>query len=150
MRLRGTEPFVRLEVLNPIHRTSYRVFLPLFPQRDAALCTCPDFARRGLGTCKHLEAVWSWLGAPPRLPGEALSAPAGPAVERLWKEIDRRLAELARTPPHEIREVDRPGNVLWEEPSDPATDAEEEGSGEEVGRSRRRPTEPTTTSPARP
>jgi hypothetical protein len=150
VRIRATEPFVRLEVLNPIHRTRYRVFLPLFPQRDTALCTCPDFARRGLGTCKHLEAVWSWLGTPPRLSGEVPAGPAGPSAERLWKEIDRRLVDLARSPPQGILDVDRPGDALWEVPHDGTIDPENEGSGEKVGRPRPRRTEPTPTSRARP
>ena len=32
-----------------MRQTRYRVFLPGYPDRDGALCTCTDFARRGIG-----------------------------------------------------------------------------------------------------
>jgi hypothetical protein len=82
-------PFPLLEVRNPLHRTHYRVMLPAFPERSVALCTCSDFARRGLGTCKHIEASARWLERHPNAP------PAGPGPtldpEGVWGEIDRRV-----------------------------------------------------------
>src|SRR5271170_920842 len=68
VRLLAQEPFPLLEVRNPLHRTDYRVMLPTFPDRTVALCTCSDFARRGLGTCKHIEAAGRWLERHPNAP----------------------------------------------------------------------------------
>ncbi len=134
-------PVVEVEVRNPIHRTRYRVFFPEFPGRGSALCTCTDFARRALGTCKHIEAAWSWIpsapdGPPPPMPAERLGA-------GVWEEADRRLAELLTTPPERIRDVERAGEVLFE----PRPEKE---TGEEVGSARRRDGSTTTTSRGRP
>jgi hypothetical protein len=69
----------------------YRVMLPSFPSREGAQCSCPDFLTRGLGTCKHLEAVLAYaaLNPPPR--------PPPPRAERFpWEDLERsgdRLAE---------------------------------------------------------
>lgn len=85
-RLPGT--WVRLEVRNPIHGTHYRVFFPAFPSRDAALCTCADFSRSGLGTCKHVEAAWHWISERPE---EARDPdPSKEGAFPSWEEIDRR------------------------------------------------------------
>jgi len=96
IRLRQREPYPLVEVRNPLHKTAYLVMLPTYPERDTALCTCADFARRGLGTCKHIEAVDRWLSFHPG----AAPAPGGaaPAVRpsALWKEIDRRLSRVGR------------------------------------------------------
>ncbi len=82
-------PYPRLEVRNPVHGTHYLVLLPVYPDRGVALCTCADFARAGLGTCKHIEASIRWLGLHP----EAVPDP-NPAAETggapMWEEIDRR------------------------------------------------------------
>jgi hypothetical protein len=143
VRLRYREPSVELEVRNPVHRTSYRVFLPNYPSRDAGLCTCTDFARRGLGTCKHLEAAWDWLAHRPQLPDAPTRPGTFTSIEALWKGIDRRTAELARLPPHDIREVERAGLALI----DP--ERSEEGE-EEVGRGAGGNARPTRTSRAHP
>jgi hypothetical protein len=147
VRLRSREPVVDLEVRNPIHRTSYRVLFPEFPLRDSALCTCTDFARRGLGTCKHLEAGWSWLQELPELPEAPVAAPTDRPPGELWKEIDRRLDRLGRSAPARIREVEKAGAPLYEQGTFPE-DEEREG-GEKVGRPGTGRPPPRTTSRAR-
>ena len=131
VRLRSREPFTDLEVRNPVHRTAYRVLFPEYPQRDGALCTCTDFARRGLGTCKHVEAAWEWLST--ASPGPAPTVPARDrtAAGELWGEIDRRLDPLTRADPSGIRDVEEAGSVLFE-----PTDLSVRGGGvvEKVGR----------------
>ncbi len=113
VRLRSREPYPILEVRNPLHGTLYLALLPEFPDRASALCTCTDFARRGLGTCKHLEAGIEWL----RVHGDArplLEGRAGPSPSAVWKEIDRRSASVAgREGPESLR-FRRPGAALFE------------------------------------
>lgn len=89
VRVTGVDPYPALEVRNPIHRTSYRVLLPEYPSEAVRLCTCTDFARRGLGTCKHLEAALRWLRS---RPGELRVDGAGPRERStdVWREVDRR------------------------------------------------------------
>ena len=113
LRLRQREPFPVVEVRNPLHKTTYLVLRPTFPDREPGLCTCPDFARRGLGTCKHIEAVDRWLtthpSATPSTPPKA-----GPSVAAVWHEIDQR---LAREPERQVpwsRRLREPGAVLIE------------------------------------
>jgi hypothetical protein len=141
VRLASREPVVEVEVRNPIHRTSYRVLFPEFPGRGSALCTCTDFARRDLGTCKHIEAAWSWLEGQAELP-ELPAAPERPVAE-LWREADRRLAAMLSQGPKRIRDVERVGAVLFEP-------LPEKKAGEEVGPARRRDGPTTSTSRARP
>jgi hypothetical protein len=117
VQLRSTEPFRLLEVRNPLHGTRYLVMLPTFPSRDAALCTCTDFARRGLGTCKHLEAAVRWQTRHPDAP------PTGPAPPRrstgpLWKAIELAVArEPAGAAPESAR-WRRAGALLFAERSE--------------------------------
>ena len=113
LRLRQREPFPIVEVRNPLHRTAYLVLRPAFPDREPALCTCPDFARRGLGTCKHIEAADRWLT---NHPTASLTSPpkAGPSAGAIWREIDRR---LAIEPPGDMpfsRRLRAPGAALIE------------------------------------
>lgn len=110
VRVRSTDPYLRLEVRNPIHRTGYQVLLPTFPARDVALCTCTDFARRGLGTCKHIEATARWLEGHP-----APKAPGGrPSLRpRLWTLIDRAIAARASDRGPESLAWRRPGRLLF-------------------------------------
>jgi hypothetical protein len=116
VRLRSRQPYPMLEVRNPLHRTVYLVLLPEFPSRSSALCTCTDFARRGLGTCKHIEAAARWLGDH----GDA--TPLDPrsdhprTVSRRWRRIDAQLAAAAREPGTDARRIRRAGAVLFEEP----------------------------------
>jgi hypothetical protein len=150
VRLRSREPYVELEVRNPIHRTSYRVLFPEYPGRASGLCTCTDFARRGLGTCKHLEAGWSWLAGLPELPEPTGPAGAPVPCDLLWQEIDRRLQRWGRSPPRRIRDLEDAGAVLFEEgpaPSGPPGANEAGGAG---GRSRAGRTPSRPTSRARP
>jgi hypothetical protein len=147
VRLRSRAPVVELEVLNPVHGTRYRVFLPEYPSRESALCTCTDFARRGLGTCKHVEAALAAASDLERLPmAPADAAPALPVAE-LWSEVERRLDGLQRHPPEGIRALERAGRPLIEG----LAPSEGDGEGAEgVGRPRRGTGRPTRTSPARP
>jgi len=114
VRLRTAEVYPILEVRNPLHGTVYLVLLPEFPSGEAVFCTCTDFARRGLGTCKHIEAGRRWLadhpGAAPLVP-PGLAARPRPGV---WKEIDRRLAALSNDPRPESLRYRRPGRALFE------------------------------------
>jgi hypothetical protein len=103
VRLERSDPYPILEVRNPLHQTAYRVLLPLAPDRSVTLCTCPDYARRGLGTCKHIEAAVRWRERHPD--GRPLQ-PARPfATQGLWEEIDRRVA----VPPDERA----PPSLAW-------------------------------------
>jgi len=116
VRLRTRDPYPILEVRNPLHGTLYLVLLPEFPDRASDLCTCTDFARRGLGTCKHLEAGIRWIR------GHADAPPLKDPVSRMspvttWKEIDRRLAGKPDAADPEARRLRRPGAVLFESPS---------------------------------
>jgi hypothetical protein len=114
VRLRSEDVYPILEVRNPLHGTAYRVLLPEFPSAESAFCTCTDFARRGLGTCKHLEAGFRWLSehpeTPPLLPREKVAT----RVTGVWKEIDQRVAALARDTARESLRYRRPGDVLFE------------------------------------
>lgn len=150
VRLRAREPYVVLEVRNPVHRTSYRVLFPEYPHRDSALCTCTDFARRGLGTCKHLEAGWSWLASLPELPEPALPRAPPAASDELWGEIDRRLERWGRSVPSRIQEVEAAGAPLFEESSTPGPGLGTTEAGETVGRGKAGRTRSRPTSRARP
>jgi hypothetical protein len=144
VRLRSAQPFVQLEVRNPVHRTSYRVLVPAYPSLEAAICTCTDFARRGLGTCKHLEAARAWLGEHPELPSAPPATAEPPNAEALWSAVERGLAQLALHEPESIRALERAGRALIDAPR------EEKGRGEKVGRSANERSRPTPTSRARP
>lgn len=100
------------DVRNPLHETHYRVMLPEYPERASALCTCTDFARRGLGSCKHVEATLRWVHFHPN---DALPGPPGPTLSgSVWPEIDRRLAEeRSDSAPLSLR-IRRPGAVLFD------------------------------------
>ncbi len=81
-------PYPRLEVRNPVHGTHYLVLLPTYPDRSVALCTCTDFARAGLGTCKHVEASVRWLELHPEAVPDPSPLPEGMGAP-IWEEIDR-------------------------------------------------------------
>ena len=116
LRLARREPFPLVEVRNPLHRTAYLVMLPTFPDRSVALCTCADFARRGLGTCKHIEAVERWLPNHPEAKPPAPTKP-GPRTSEVWKEIDRRVERSTRGSAPESLRVREAGAVLFETPA---------------------------------
>jgi len=96
VRLRRRRPFVVLEVRNPLHRTVHEVLLPEFPSRESALCTCTDFARRGLGTCKHIEAGLRWLGERPGAEPIEAAPRLGSRASRIWRRADAGLAAARR------------------------------------------------------
>jgi hypothetical protein len=113
VRLRTRDPYPILEVRNPLHGTLYLVLLPEHPERTSSLCTCTDFARRGLGTCKHLEAGVRWLRAHEDTT-PLQSVRSGPRSAPVWKEIDRRLASAPGTAGPESLRIRRPGAALFE------------------------------------
>lgn len=113
LRLLRRLPFPLVEVRNPLHRTAYLVMAPTFPEMSTALCTCADFARRGLGTCKHIEAADRWLvhhpdTAPPP-PG-----PLGRSPAAVWKEVDRRVERISSSSRPASRKWREPGAALFE------------------------------------
>ena len=91
------QPFWVLDVRNPVHHTRYQVCLPEYPAGEARFCSCPDFARRGIGTCKHVEAATAWLASHPEADRPA---PARRGVADAWRSIDaaRRHAESENRP----------------------------------------------------
>jgi hypothetical protein len=87
-----------LEVRNLRRQSRYTVYVPAFPGRTGVFCGCVDFAKRDLGTCKHVEAAWLWLADQgPEGRNPASVAPSG----ALWALVDRRLRQLptAKVPP---------------------------------------------------
>jgi len=113
VRLRSRRPYPILEVRNPLHGTVYLVLLPEFPDRASALCTCTDFARRGLGTCKHLEAGVRWIRSHENDRPLVEERP-GPPLAGVWKEIDRQTAATGAVEGPESLRLRRPGAVLFE------------------------------------
>lgn len=111
--LRQREPYPMVEVRNPLHQTTYLVLLPAYPDRSTDLCTCADFARRGLGTCKHIEAAARWLA---NHPDAAPSHPEKPSLRpsAVWKEVDRRLERHEREPAPASLGWRRVGAALFE------------------------------------
>jgi hypothetical protein len=141
--LLSREPFPILEVRNPLHRTVYRVMLPAFPDRTIALCTCTDFARRGLGTCKHIEAGGRWLERHPSAPAASPIAALDPAL--VWAEIDRRLGLREEGKRPESLRLRLPGDALAGAVGAPYLPREEKKEG--VGRGTKG--RPTRSSPSR-
>jgi hypothetical protein len=88
-------PLVAFEAVNRGRGSRYPVYLPAAPSLEGGMCTCEDFARRGRGTCKHLEAVGLFVA---KHPEEAVASPRSTPLPRAWEEIDLRLAELGRDP----------------------------------------------------
>jgi hypothetical protein len=86
----GPPGVVTLEVRNLRRQSRYTVFVPAYPDRTGAFCGCVDFAKRDLGTCKHIEAAWLWL---------ADQGPEGrnptpyPSAAPLWAAVLRRLRQ---------------------------------------------------------
>jgi hypothetical protein len=112
VRPRPLAAYPVLEVRNPARQTRYLVRVPAFPAREGALCTCTDFAMRGLGTCKHLEAAWLWLDSHPAEPLPTAPPPSRERTSAVWREIDRAAEEaLAAREPASVR-LRRPGAPL--------------------------------------
>ncbi|MGI0131798.1 MAG: hypothetical protein ACREDK_01685 [Thermoplasmata archaeon] len=109
IRPRTDLPFAAVEVRNPIRQTHYLVLLPAAPSQESAMCVCIDFARRGLGTCKHLEATRLWLT---EHPGPLPVAP-DPDPSPVWVEVDARQA--VRVGGVDGPDLRRVGSVLYRE-----------------------------------
>ncbi|WP_247802497.1 SWIM zinc finger family protein [Bradyrhizobium sp. 191] len=57
----GAEPFFsEFRVTNPVFKSSYRVVIR-GPGPGGNFCSCPDYATKELGTCKHLEFTLAQL-----------------------------------------------------------------------------------------
>jgi predicted nucleic acid-binding Zn finger protein len=87
--------FVVLEVRNPAHRSRYRVAFPALPDLELRFCSCVDFARRGMGTCKHVEAAILWVADRAEASGVDLRVDEPETVPsaRWWAVVDQHLAE---------------------------------------------------------
>lgn len=96
-----------------MHGTHYHVLLPTYPSREAAMCTCTDFSRSGLGTCKHVEAALRWIAAHPSEVADPQQG--GPPISPSWEEVDQRIRSV---PPDAspVRRMTWAGRVLVEEP----------------------------------
>jgi len=116
LRLRQREPYPLVEVRNPLHGTTYLVMRPAYPDREPALCTCTDFARRGLGTCKHIEAVDRWLRTHADRPAHLVSKPAV-SPSQVWEEVDRRLERTGKSRRPESLRIREAGAALFELPT---------------------------------
>ncbi|MCI4336924.1 MAG: hypothetical protein L3K17_07000 [Thermoplasmata archaeon] len=108
-----TDPFGIAIVRNPLHGTRYRAYLPALPDLESAMCTCQDFARRGLSTCKHLEAIRLWLV---ERPVPAIPPTGGADVSRVWATVDRG-RRARRTGPVTARSMRSEGRVLIDRPN---------------------------------
>jgi hypothetical protein len=113
VRPRGSDDYLVLEVRNPIHGTGYSVLLPTYPSTDVVLCTCTDFARRGLGTCKHVEAALRWLRERPEVTNPSRKPSA---LASLWRGIDASVEAQATDPDPESLAWRKPGRWLFEKP----------------------------------
>ncbi|MCI4331009.1 MAG: hypothetical protein L3K19_04095 [Thermoplasmata archaeon] len=111
VRLREGVAFLAFDVRNPVRLTRYLVVAPAFPRREGALCTCTDFNRRGIGTCKHLEAAWLWMEEHPG------TRPAGPCPRSRvsWEEIEQAVGERPASDLSGSRSLHlrRPGRLLF-------------------------------------
>jgi hypothetical protein len=106
------QPFWVLAVRNPVHHTRYQVFLPEYPAPESRLCSCVDFSRRGIGTCKHVEAATAWLESQPEVTRPA--AATRPAAGNIWKAIDAARRSADSSPRPAAIRLREPGRVLFE------------------------------------
>lgn len=100
--LLARDPYPTFEVRNPLHRSTYRVYFPEGSTVGWGLCTCPDFSRRDLGTCKHIEAAARHLRMHPqgRPIGLGEGAPDPALLWSAWENDSERsggLGALHRT-----------------------------------------------------
>lgn len=120
------QPFWVLAVRNPVHHTHYRVVLPEYPSGEARFCSCVDFARKGIGTCKHVEAATAWLESHPEVSRPAESRPG---VSSVWRAIDAaRKASEASGRPEPVR-WRQPGRVLFEKGGIPRPNSDKKREG---------------------
>jgi hypothetical protein len=88
-------PFLAFQVSNPLRGTRYTVYWPTGTTEGPWSCDCADFAHRGLGFCKHIEAARIWaLEHAEELRPEAPGAPAALPALGSWRELDRRWVGL--------------------------------------------------------
>ncbi|MCI4325930.1 MAG: hypothetical protein L3K00_08670 [Thermoplasmata archaeon] len=85
-RVQGPPGVLTLEVRNPRRHSHYTLYIPAYPDRTGSYCGCVDFARRDLGTCKHIEAAWLWLSDHP----DETEAPGAPTPSPGWASIEKR------------------------------------------------------------
>lgn len=128
LRALSREPYPRVEVRNPTRRTRYVTLWPAYPERSPAFCTCTDFARRGLGDCKHIEAAWRWLRGPSSAREEPRAPPHRFDPGPIWEELERRLLEQAASVPKDIRALAEAGALLERD-----TEEEPESNEEKTG-----------------
>lgn len=107
-------PAPAVQVGNPIHATHYRVYLPGYPALEPAACGCADYAHRGLGTCKHVEAARRWLSGHPGAVAIPHRSHGDAEAERLWRGIDDRIARKTDRRPASQR-WRHAGALLYEE-----------------------------------
>ena len=115
-----------LEVRNPVHHTRYRVLLPEYPGEGGEICSCPDFARRGIGTCKHVEAASAWLTARRDLARPSFRARGAGS---LWKALDRARIAAARSERPPAVRLREPGRLLFDRPRGKARTGNKEREG---------------------
>lgn len=116
VRIRQADPYRILAVRNPLHGTEYLVLWPTYPSSDVTMCTCTDFARRGLGRCKHIEAATRWMEghAGERTP-QLMGRPpvSGPSP---WVRIDRAIRARRQDLAPASLALRKPGRILFERP----------------------------------
>jgi hypothetical protein len=89
-----------------VHGTRYRVLGPEIP--SILLCPCPDFGRRDVGTCKHVEAVRAFLAIHP----ESEPRPPAGEGEGLWPSIEAAVRRYPPLPLASLRPLWAAGAVL--------------------------------------
>ncbi|HZY70445.1 MAG TPA: hypothetical protein VFF67_05645 [Thermoplasmata archaeon] len=110
---RSGAPFPIVEVRNPAHGTQYQVVLPEFPGGGGAMCSCDDFTRRPVGTCKHVEA--SLLALAAHRPAAGTSLPFDPDWARaLWRTVGERLSAAGPPRDWDPRRLRSAGGLLLE------------------------------------
>jgi hypothetical protein len=103
---RTDRPFPSFEVRNPVHGTRYRVLGPEVP--EILLCPCPDFGRRDVGTCKHVEAVRAYLREPSPVVDPSSAADPAPS----WAAIETAVGSYAARPVTDLRPLWKAGRLL--------------------------------------
>ena len=93
---------------------SYRVMLPAHPAREGAQCSCPDFRTRGLGTCKHVEAVLAFAAIHPPERSTKVPEPSVPWADLRARHAAALREELASgaTYEHLLRRLRKEGRAL--------------------------------------
>ena len=114
VRERGERPYRSFEVRNPVHGTRYLVLAPDSGGETLLLCPCPDFGRRDVGTCKHVEAVRLHLAQPEGPVPAGVDRTRSDRTEPVWLKIEEALQDLGPVPPADLRPLSRIGRLLIE------------------------------------